>query len=78
MNDTPKQVLARSFRQSQQPEFEDSAMVELRDLVTKIKRYRHLRVGLMNYLADEVHEMKLEDVSRTYPGMIGTMFPDNA
>ena len=78
MNDTPKQMLARAFQKSLRDEFEDTGMVELRDLITKLKRFRHLRPGLLSYLADEVHEMKLEDVSRSYPGMIGTLFPENA
>jgi len=78
MNDTPKQTLARAFQKTLRPEYEDSIIVEIRDLIGKAKRFRHLRSELMNLMADEVHEMKLEDVSRQYPGMIGTMFPDNA
>ncbi len=76
MNDTPKQVLARSLRL--RPEYEDSIIVTIRDKIAEARRFRHLRCELLNLLADEVHEMKLEDVSRAYPGMIGTMFPDNA
>ncbi len=75
MNDTPKQTLARAFQKTLRPEYEDSIIVEIRDLIGKAKRFRHLRVELLNILADEVHEMKLEDVSRSYPGMIGTLCP---
>lgn len=75
MNDTPKQVLARSFQRSLRPEYEDSIIVTIRDKISEAKRFRHLRVELMALLADEVHEMKLEDVSRQYPGMIGTLCP---
>lgn len=75
MNDTPKQVLARAFRQSLRPEFEDSLIVTIRDKIAEAKRFRHLRVELMNLLSDEVHEMKLEDVSRSHPGMISHLYP---
>lgn len=77
MNDTPKQTLARAFQRSLRPEYEDSGMTELRELIAKLKRLRHLRPDLLSYLADEVHEMKLEDVSRSYPGMIGTLYPES-
>lgn len=78
MNDTPKQVLARAFRQSLRPEYEDSIIVTIRDKIGEAKRFRHLRVELMNLLSDEVHEMKLEDVSRQHPGMITELYPETA
>lgn len=78
MNDTPRQVLARAFRQSLRPEYEDSLIVTIRDKIAEAKRFRHLRVELMGLLSDEVHEMKLEDLSRTYPGMISELYPETA
>ena len=75
---TPKQVLARAFRESLRPEYEDSIIVSIREKIAEAKRFRHLRVELMNLLSDEVHEMKLEDVSRSHPGMIDVLYPETA
>jgi hypothetical protein len=55
---------------------DDSLLVTIRDKIAEAKRFRHLRVELMGLLSDEVHEMKLEDLSRTYPGMISELYPE--
>jgi hypothetical protein len=70
---TPKQILTKAFLR---PEYEDSLIVTIRDKIAEAKRFRHLRVELMNLLSDEVHEMKLEDVARTYPGMVTELYRD--
>lgn len=80
MTDTPNKVLFPALRAKAalRPEYEDSLIVSIRDKIGEAKRFRHLRPELMNLLADEVHEMKLEDLARTHPGMISELYPETA
>jgi hypothetical protein len=50
----------------------------LRDGICEAQLRPSLRDELRDLLGDSLCEMKLEDVSRNHPGMIGTLYPETA
>ncbi len=78
---SPREVLLPAFRPKLMPPKrltdEDSLLIEIRDKIAKAQNIHGLRDPLATLLADALHEIQLEKLSRTAPGMIGVLRPDD-
>jgi hypothetical protein len=78
---SPKEVLLPAFRPKLLPPRrltdEDTLLIEIRDKIAKAQNIHGLRDPLATLLADALHEIQLEKLSRTAPGMIGVLRPDD-
>jgi hypothetical protein len=76
----PRDVLP-AFRQKLLPPKRmseaDSLLLEIRDKIAKAQNITELRKPLRTLLGDSLHELNLEETSRTSPGLIGIMHPDD-
>lgn len=55
---------------------DDSLLVDIRDKIARAQNKPHLHAALMLLLGDAIAESRLEQISRTHPGMIGTLSPE--
>lgn len=55
---------------------DDSLLVDIRDKIARAQNKPHLHAALVSLLADALAESRLEQISRTHPGMIGTLAPE--
>jgi hypothetical protein len=77
---TPRDVLSSAFKPKlgkaiPPPRFteDDSLLVDIRDKIARAQNKPHLHAALVSLLGDALAETRLEHISRTHPGMIGTL-----
>lgn len=79
MHITPRDVLP-AFKQKLLPPKrlteDDTLLVDIAKLCAKAQNIADLREPLVKLLGEIIHETNLERVSRTHPGMIGTLAPE--
>lgn len=52
---------------------DDTLLVDIAQLCLRAQGRPHLRAPLVKLLGEIIHETNLERISRTHPGLIGTM-----
>lgn len=77
----PREVLLPAFRPKLLPPRrlteDDTLLIEIRDRIAKAQNISELRDPLATLLGDALHEIQLEKLSRTAPGMVGVLRPDD-
>lgn len=78
---SPKEALLPAFRPKLSPPSrlteDDTLLLEIRDKIAKAQNIASIRDHLATLLSDALHEIQLEKLSRTAPGMIGVLRPDD-